>query len=353
MRKAVEFLLVVAAMASGTWFVAWWAVPVAAALWALARPRERGLALMAGVAGMLAWIVVLVLASPAGSIGRVATVVGTAMGVGSTALLVLMLAYPALLGSSAAALVRALTAGRRLPTLLALTLTLGACQTGDDTAQSAQAVSTGSALADSVGTAAIGSLPPIGIAVADTGRAWCAALGTAAATPALKRGRAVMIVFAGPATVPARAARVRGKRAAECPSAFAQPRWTDYVSYDLEITDSLPSGGAEMPIVALFVASVKPWVRGADGVVRTDLDGDGQPEEARRCTAGEGEHLTLWTVPAGGVLVRRWHEYFDWGALTEPTCQRGEDGTDRSVVDRQGFPAAVAARSALIDTTRP
>lgn len=32
MRKTIEFLLVVAVMVSGTWFVAWWAVPVAAAL---------------------------------------------------------------------------------------------------------------------------------------------------------------------------------------------------------------------------------------------------------------------------------------------------------------------------------
>jgi hypothetical protein len=29
---------------------------------------------------------------------------------------------------------------------------------------------------------------------------------------------------------------------------------------------------------------------------------------------------------AGSAPVRRWHEYYDWGGLTDPTCQPGEDG---------------------------
>ncbi len=107
MRKALEFLTVMALMAAGTWFVAWWSVAAVAALWALARRTDRGLALKAGVAGMLSWIAILLFASSAEALGRTAEVAGTAMGVGSTTLLVLEMAFPALLASSAAALLRA------------------------------------------------------------------------------------------------------------------------------------------------------------------------------------------------------------------------------------------------------
>lgn len=177
-------------------------------------------------------------------------------------------------------------------------------------------------------TRAVGSLPRIGIAVADTGLAWCGAVLNDAASPALQSGTDVMIVFAGQATVPARTGRVLRRRDGQCPAAFNQPRWADYVAYDVEITDALPPGGAEMPTVALLVVSDVPWVRTADGIATADLNGDGRPEEARRCTAGEGEHLTVWGQTADGTTIRHWHEYFDWGAFTEPTCRPGEDGSD-------------------------
>lgn len=79
-----------------------------------------------------------------------------------------------------------------------------------------------------------------------------------------------------------------------------------------------------LPSVALIVGGQEPWVRGADSVVRADLDGDGRPEEARRCTADEGEYLTLWSRRGNGVPVRRWLEYYDWGAFTDPTCRPEE-----------------------------
>ena len=107
MRKLIEFLLVLALMVAATWLVAWWGVAAVAALWALVRRSDRGLAIKAGVAGMLSWIAILLFAASADAIGRTAEVAGTAMGVGSSALLILVMAYPALLASSAAALVRA------------------------------------------------------------------------------------------------------------------------------------------------------------------------------------------------------------------------------------------------------
>ena len=62
MRENTRYLLVVACaalMIAGTWFVGWMAVPVIAAVYALARrdmraPRE------AGVAALMAWLVLLI-----------------------------------------------------------------------------------------------------------------------------------------------------------------------------------------------------------------------------------------------------------------------------------------------------
>jgi hypothetical protein len=142
-----------------------------------------------------------------------------------------------------------------------------------------------------------------------------------------------MIVFAGPAPVPSRRARVAGPHPGQCPAAFPQPRWNDYGAYRLELIGSFPADSTDTPIVGLVVASEAPWARSADGVMRADLDGDGMPEEARRCTADEGEHFTVWSAQPTAGRVRRWHEYYDWGGLTDPTCRPGEDGGDPSVVE--------------------
>jgi hypothetical protein len=160
-------------------------------------------------------------------------------------------------------------------------------------------------------------------------RAWCAEFVADSDSPAPKPGRRLAIVFPGPATVPALRARLGQPRLGECPAEFAQPRWIDYSAYSLELLDSLPDP-TNLPSVALVVASEAPWSRGVDGVVRADVDGDGQPEEVRRCTADEGEHLTLWSPRPGGGRVRRWHEYYDWGGFTDPTCKPGEDGGEPS-----------------------
>jgi hypothetical protein len=144
------------------------------------------------------------------------------------------------------------------------------------------------------------------------------------AAPALKAGDPVTLVFPGDAPVASLPGLVRGPHEGECPSAFAQPRWNDYEAFRIAPVDSVAGKDAMLPSVALIVASQEPWVRGADSVVRADLDGDGQPEEARRCTADEGEYLTLWSRRGDGAPVRRWLEYYDWGAFTEPTCRPEE-----------------------------
>jgi len=201
-------------------------------------------------------------------------------------------------------------------------LILAACRPGADAPPSQRDVSR-----DASPPTAAGSLPPIGLAVADSVRSWCAEFMVDSAL-SLQPGRHATIVFAGPAAVPSLGARLGKLHPGECPAAFPQPRWIDYVAYRLELIDSLPADPGEMPTVALVVASEARWARGADGVVRADVDKDGEPEEARRCTADEGEHFTLWSLQPGGSRVRRWHEYYDWGGFTDPTCGPGEDGSE-------------------------
>ena len=206
-------------------------------------------------------------------------------------------------------------------------LILAACRPGADAPPSKRDVSR-----DASPPSVAGSLPPIGLAVADSMRAWCAEFVVDSAAPSLELGRHATIIFAGPAAIPSLGARVGKPHRGECPAAFPQPRWIDYVAYRLELIDSLPADAAEMPTVALVVISEARWSRGADGIVRADVDQDGEPEEARRCTADEGEHFTLWSLQPGGSRVRRWHEYYDWGGVTDPTCRPGEDGREPSTV---------------------
>ena len=176
-----------------------------------------------------------------------------------------------------------------------------------------------------------GVLPPIGLAVAgDDG--WCAAIVGDTTRPALQPGALAMIVLHSNAQVASVPARIGARRAGECPAAFPQPRWADYHAYDLEPTGA-DSGALATLAAALLVVHDARWTRGGDGRARADIDGDGRPEELRRCTADEGEHLTLWSARPDGGRVRRWHEYFDWGAFTEPTCGPGEDGGDPSTLD--------------------
>ncbi|MHB1296903.1 MAG: hypothetical protein ACYC0B_00115 [Gemmatimonadaceae bacterium] len=107
-----EFAAATAAMATATWFIAWWTVPVVAALWALSRPGDRTLPLMAAAAGTLSWLVLLLLPSSPGAVARLAEVAGSAIGTGPGPLLALTLAFPALLAASAASLAKAFVSHR-------------------------------------------------------------------------------------------------------------------------------------------------------------------------------------------------------------------------------------------------
>ena len=169
------------------------------------------------------------------------------------------------------------------------------------------------------------ALPRIGLAVSDSARAWCAAFITDSTQPGVQPGQRASIVFAGPAAVTSLPVRVNQRLSGECPAAFPQPRWIDYVAYRVDPLGAA-STATDLPTVALIVAGEAAWSRGTDGVPRSDIDGDGTLEEVRRCTADEGEHFTVWTKGRDGASTRRWHEYYDWGGFTDPTCRPGEDG---------------------------
>ncbi|HEU5303061.1 MAG TPA: hypothetical protein VFU40_00325 [Gemmatimonadales bacterium] len=200
-------------------------------------------------------------------------------------------------------------------------LLLAACRPAADTAPAGTSATRPAASIQVPGR----GLPRIGLAVKESARAWCAEL-VSDSGAALEPGRPLRVVFAGPAPVTMLRGRVRGQHEGQCPAEFPQPRWIDYEAYDVELTDPFPAEGGSAPTVALLVVSETPWTRAANGAVRADLDGDGRLEEARQCTADEGEHWTVWTQRPDGEALRRWHEYYDWGAVTDPTCRPGEDG---------------------------
>jgi hypothetical protein len=165
--------------------------------------------------------------------------------------------------------------------------------------------------------------PLVGIAVRDTASAWCAAFPPDSANRQPAVGDSLAIVFASADAPASLDARIAAPRSAQCHAEFAQPRWHGYTFYDLAVTQ--PVEGVNVSSVALAVVSPARWTS-RDGRVMADLDGNGAPEEARRCAAHEGEHFTIWSALPGEAPVRRAHEYYDWGAEVEATCNAGDDG---------------------------
>lgn len=174
-------------------------------------------------------------------------------------------------------------------------------------------------IAEATVTTVAENLPPLGIAIPDSLDRWCAAL----AAESLAVGTRVTLVFpdSGSAVLD-RLARVRARRAAPCPTAFPQLGLAEDATYELVVDDTAGLGAAWS--VAMVTVSEATWSRGADGIARADLDGDGTPEEAQKCRAGEGEHFTLWSRPAGAASRRVWKRYFDWGAFVDANCAPGE-----------------------------
>lgn len=110
--RLVWFVTLVAAMALGTWAFGWGAVVIVSGAWAWIRRADGAITLLSAVAGVAAWAVLLGLQAMQGPVGRVADVVGAAMQVGAGPLVLLTLAFPALLAGATAGVVRGLAAER-------------------------------------------------------------------------------------------------------------------------------------------------------------------------------------------------------------------------------------------------
>lgn len=173
------------------------------------------------------------------------------------------------------------------------------------------------------------ALPPVGLAVPDSGRAWCATFEYAMlAHGSLAAGEHVTLVFPEPGVDSASYdARVRRERSAPCSTSFGAFGLGDSSrAYELEAVGSEPPAPYGGLTSALVVASDARWTRAADGTERADLDGDGLPEEARACLVDEGRYYTIRSASAPGAKPR-WTAYFDLGALVDPTCAPGDSAS--------------------------
>lgn len=108
--------IVAAAMAGLTWLVGWWAVPLVAAFVGSVLYVREGVAWRMALAATIAWALLLVVNAASGRLGVAATTLGGVLRVPGVVLVLITLAFPALLAWSAATVaiaVRRLEAARR------------------------------------------------------------------------------------------------------------------------------------------------------------------------------------------------------------------------------------------------
>jgi hypothetical protein len=99
MNTVTRYLVVTVVVAFATWVGGWWTVPVVG----LAAGMVLSPGIVAGACAS-AWLLLLLIDFATGSIGRVAAVLAGVMGLPAPALIAVTLAFPALLGWSAASL---------------------------------------------------------------------------------------------------------------------------------------------------------------------------------------------------------------------------------------------------------
>jgi hypothetical protein len=108
MTRAPWFLLGAAGMAAGTWFGGWWAVPLVGAALGVVRRRDPAVALLAGLAAVVAWGALLAAVTDR-AIGPVLPTVGPVLRLDPARLVAVTLGFAAILAMSAAGLARAVT----------------------------------------------------------------------------------------------------------------------------------------------------------------------------------------------------------------------------------------------------
>ena len=108
MRWLRQLFVLTLLFGAGTWLVGWWMIAVLGAVYGAWAANERLALITATLAAALAWGVLLAYSAAAGPMGRLLDVLGALFRVPGAALVLLTLAYAALLASSSAALTRGL-----------------------------------------------------------------------------------------------------------------------------------------------------------------------------------------------------------------------------------------------------
>ncbi|HEY5490315.1 MAG TPA: hypothetical protein VIK25_03890 [Gemmatimonadaceae bacterium] len=108
MKWLIQLIVVSVLMATLTWFAGWWMVPVIGAAYGAWAARQRLTLVTATLSAVLGWGALLAYDASAGPLGRLLQVLGALFRLPGAALIVLTLAYAALLAVSAAALARSL-----------------------------------------------------------------------------------------------------------------------------------------------------------------------------------------------------------------------------------------------------
>lgn len=107
MRYALRLGLLAFAFALATAAFGWWTVPLLGVAWPMiAGPAASRAAATAALAAALGWLLLLVWAAAQGPVGPVASKVGGAMGMPGIMLVLVTLAFPALLAGTGAVAAR-------------------------------------------------------------------------------------------------------------------------------------------------------------------------------------------------------------------------------------------------------
>ncbi len=106
MRWILQVVVLTLLLAAGTWFAGWWFVPLASAAYGAWAANQRAAVLTAMFAGALAWTALLAYDASVGPMGRLTDVLTGALRFPGSTVVMLTVAYAALLGATAAAFAR-------------------------------------------------------------------------------------------------------------------------------------------------------------------------------------------------------------------------------------------------------
>jgi hypothetical protein len=102
MRSLLRIALLALAFVLGTALVGWWTVPLLAAIWGVLAFRVPRAGVLAGLAAMIAWALLLAMDMRADAFAELSRALAGVVGLPRGSLFALTLVYPALLAWSAA-----------------------------------------------------------------------------------------------------------------------------------------------------------------------------------------------------------------------------------------------------------